>query len=71
MKREIQGRYVTISTVGEKAQAFVPAPLPPRPPVDWTPGLRSNRLQDCDKPFGIRFCWKLGKYAGALQFSRV
>lgn len=24
MKRELQGRYVTISTVGEKAQAFVP-----------------------------------------------
>ncbi len=42
MKREIQGRYVTISTVGEKAQAFVPAPLPPRPPIDWTPELRSK-----------------------------
>ncbi|NHZ45190.1 Fic family protein [Nitratidesulfovibrio liaohensis] len=42
MKRELQGRYVTISTVGEKAQAFVPAPLPPRPPIDWTPKLRSK-----------------------------
>nr|WP_281432162.1 Fic family protein [Desulfatitalea alkaliphila] len=42
MKRELQGRYVTISTVGEKAQAFVPAPLPPRPPIDWTPVLRSK-----------------------------
>jgi Fic family protein len=40
MKRELQGRYVTISTVGEKAQAFVPAPLPPHPPIDWTPELR-------------------------------
>ncbi|WP_305042879.1 Fic family protein [Geoalkalibacter sp.] len=40
MKRELQGRYVTISTVGEKAQAFVPAPLPPRPPIDWAPKLR-------------------------------
>ena len=39
MKRELQGRYVTISTVGEKAQAFVPAPLPPLPPIDWTPEL--------------------------------
>jgi len=29
-------------TVGEKAQAFVPAPLPPRPPIDWTPELRSK-----------------------------
>jgi len=42
MKRELQGRYVTISTVGEKAQAFVPAPLPPRPPIDWTLELRSK-----------------------------
>lgn len=42
MKRELQGRYVTISTVGEKAQAFVPAPLPPRPPINWTPELRSK-----------------------------
>ncbi len=42
MKRELQGRYVTISTVGEKAQAFVPAPLPPRPPIHWTPELRSK-----------------------------
>ena len=42
MKRELQGRYVTISTVGETAQAFVPAPLPPRPPVDWTPELRTK-----------------------------
>jgi Fic family protein len=42
MKRELQGRYVTISTVGEKARAFVPAPLPPRPPIDWTPELRGK-----------------------------
>ena len=42
MKRELQGRFVTISTVGEKAQAFVPSPLPPRPPIDWTPELRSK-----------------------------
>ncbi len=33
---------MTISTAGEKAQAFVPAPLPPRPPIDWTPELRSK-----------------------------
>ncbi|MGO8880519.1 MAG: Fic family protein [Desulfomonilaceae bacterium] len=42
MKRTLQGRYVTVSTVGEKARAFVPAPLPPHPPIDWTPGLRSK-----------------------------
>jgi Fic family protein len=33
---------VTISTADERAQAFVPAPLPPRPPVDWTPDLQSK-----------------------------
>lgn len=42
MQRGLQGHYVTISTVGEKAQAFVPAPLPPHPPIDWTPVLRSK-----------------------------
>ncbi len=42
MKRELQGRYVTIATLDEKAQAFVPAPLPPRPPIDWTPELHNK-----------------------------
>jgi Fic family protein len=42
MKRELQGKYVTISTVGEQAQAFVPAPLPPHPPIDWAPELRNK-----------------------------
>ena len=40
MKRGLQGKYVTLSTVGERAQAFVPASLPPRPPIEWTPELR-------------------------------
>jgi Fic family protein len=31
---------VTISTVGETAKAFVPAPLPPHPPIAWTTELR-------------------------------
>ena len=42
MRRGLQGRYVTISTAGEKIQAFVPAPLPPRPPIEWTPELRGK-----------------------------
>ena len=42
MKRGLQGNYVTISTVGEMVQAFVPAPLPPKPPIDWTPDLRNK-----------------------------
>lgn len=31
MKRKNTGRYVTIDTIGEKVQAFIPAPLPPHP----------------------------------------
>jgi hypothetical protein len=42
MRRDLQGHYVTVSTVGERVQAFVPAPLPPHPPIDWTPALRSK-----------------------------
>lgn len=42
MQRELQGKYVTISTEGEKAEAFVPAPLPPIPRIDWSPELRSK-----------------------------
>lgn len=30
------GRYVTSSTTGEQYQAFVPAPLPPDPPLQLT-----------------------------------
>jgi Fic family protein len=40
VNRGLQGRYVTVTTAGEKSKAFVPAPLPPRPPIDWTPQLR-------------------------------
>jgi len=42
MKRELQGRYVNISTAGEQARAFIPAPLPPNPPVEWSQKLREN-----------------------------
>ncbi len=42
MKRELQEHYVTVSTVGEECRAFVPAPLPPRPPINWRPELRSK-----------------------------
>ena len=42
MKRKLQGRYVTISKVGEKVQAFVPAPLPPSPPIQWSAALREK-----------------------------
>jgi len=42
MNRNLQGRYITISTVGEKARAFVPAPLPPKPPIKWSSELREK-----------------------------
>jgi len=42
MNRNLQGHYITISTVGEKAQAFVPAPLPPVPPIEWSSELREK-----------------------------
>jgi hypothetical protein len=42
MIRKLQGQYVTISRVGEKAKSFVPAPLPPNPSIDWTPELRGK-----------------------------
>ena len=42
MKRALQGRYVKVAAAGEAFKAFVPVPLPPRPPINWTPALRSR-----------------------------
>lgn len=42
MHREMQGYYVTSSTAGEQVNAFVPAMLPPRPPIDWSAALRNK-----------------------------
>jgi len=39
MLRASTGTFVTQTTQGESVQAFVPAPLPPAPPVQWTPPL--------------------------------
>lgn len=40
MQRTTTGQYVTTTTVGETIRAFVPAPLPPMPAIDWTADLR-------------------------------
>jgi Fic family protein len=41
LEREKTGTYETVSTVaGEVVRAFVPAPLPPVPPVEWGAELR-------------------------------
>lgn len=45
MHRTPPGRTITVSTQGEPFQAFVPAPLPPMPPVQWDPALR-RRFDD-------------------------
>lgn len=42
MKRSLQGRYAEVAAAGETFKAFVPAPLPPRPVIDWTPALRAR-----------------------------
>jgi Fic family protein len=42
MERQLQGRYVRVAAAGETADAFVPSPLPPTPPVEWTPRLRAR-----------------------------
>ena len=42
MKRKLQGAYRKVATAGESFKAFVPAPLPPKPPLRWTPELHSR-----------------------------
>lgn len=42
MHRELQGKYVTVSTLGEKVQAFVPKPLPPDPAIVWSDELKDK-----------------------------
>lgn len=45
MQRPPPGRTVTVSTQGEAFKAFVPAPLPPRPPLQWSAAQR-RRFDD-------------------------
>ncbi len=40
MKRNLQGTHEITVAGGERIRAFVPAPLPPLPPIDWSPDLR-------------------------------
>lgn len=42
MKRPLQGHYLEIATGDDAYKAFVPAPLPPRPAISWTPALRAR-----------------------------
>lgn len=45
MQRPPPGRVITVRTAGERFRAFVPAPLPVRPPIEWSPALR-RRFDD-------------------------
>ncbi len=45
MHRPPPGRYLDVSTADEPYRAFVPEPLPPVPPIAWTPALR-RRFDD-------------------------
>ena len=45
MRRPPPGTYVEVAAAGERFRAFVPAPLPPEPPVVWSSGLR-RRFDD-------------------------
>ncbi len=40
VQRPPPGRTVTVATAGERFKAFVPAPLPPKPPLVWSAALR-------------------------------
>ncbi len=42
MNRDLQGHYITISTLEEKARAFVPALLPLASPIEWSSQLREK-----------------------------
>jgi cell filamentation protein, protein adenylyltransferase len=43
MKRDLQGRYVTVSTVEEEVKAYIPQPLPPTPELSID-GALQNKL---------------------------
>jgi Fic family protein len=45
MHRPSPGKYVEVAAAGERFKAFVPVPLPPEPPLAWSPGLR-RRFDD-------------------------
>jgi Fic family protein len=56
MKRGLQGRYQTVSTIGENVKAFIPNPLPPIPELEVT-GVLRKKLDDA--------AFLLGKLDGA------
>lgn len=56
MRRDATGRYEITSTAGEAVLAFVPAPLPPDPPLELTgplQALHERALLACGRLDGI------------------
>jgi Fic family protein len=51
MKRGMQGHNVTVSTVGETVNAFVPKPLPPTPPIEFS-GALQKKLDEASYALG-------------------
>jgi len=51
MNRGVTGRYETTSVSGESVRAFVPAPLPPNPPLEVTP-VRRKLLEEATLALG-------------------
>ena len=45
MQRRSTGHYRTVSAASERFRAFIPVPLPPDPPLVWSPALR-RRFDD-------------------------
>jgi Fic family protein len=71
MRRVPPGRYIRQSTGGERFQAFVPAPLPPAPPIAWSPALR-RRFDDALVALGrLDAISALLPNAGLLLYSFV
>lgn len=42
MKRGLQGRFSTIATRDETVKSFIPNPLPPKPPINWSAALHDK-----------------------------
>ena len=56
MNRGLTGRYASTLVAGERIRAFVPGPLPPVPPLEWTPArqrLLERALLACGRLDGV------------------
>lgn len=52
MSRQTTGHYVSGSLAGSRYQAFIPDPLPPRPPLDFTMAELLSRKERADQALG-------------------